>query len=342
MNGRQRVKNALDFKKVDKVPLEYYYTPVGYYEHGEKLNDLFASLPGDFQAFERKPIPIITKEQTDKDGNYHEFKQDPWQTVWEYRIYGIAGIPKKYPLEDLSQVYNYKAPDIPLIGTADFFETKKAFDKHKENYYLTKSAGSLLERMIALSPDENIYCELIEGSKEINVLADLITENISKRVEYLLALDVDGISFGDDYGSESTLLLSPELWRSFFKPRWKYLFDPILKAGKYIHFHSCGYVLPILEDLRELGISSIWPQLPAYNMEAFAKYCKSIGLAVVIHTDRANTMTFGSPQDVKDLVKREYEVFDMHQGGSWFYVEADNGFPFENLEALVEAISKYR
>jgi hypothetical protein len=53
-------------------------------------------------------------------------------------------------------------------------------------------------------------------------------------------------------------------------------------------------------------------------------------------------MTHGTPREVRDLVLREYEVFRMAQGGAWFYIEADNGFPFENLEALVKTIIELR
>ena len=91
-----------------------------------------------------------------------------------------------------------------------------------------------------------------------------------------------------------------------------------------------------------MGVTSIWPQLPAYNMVELAAYCRDLGLAVEIHTDRANTMTYGKPEDVRELVKREFDTFKMDQGGSWFYVEADNGFPFENLVALVETIGEFR
>ena len=32
----------------------------------------------------------------------------------------------------------------------------------------------------------------------------------------------------------------------------------------------------------------------------------------------------------------------MAQGGSWFYVEIDSGFPFENVQALIETIGELR
>jgi hypothetical protein len=107
-------------------------------------------------------------------------------------------------------------------------------------------------------------------------------------------------------------------------------------------FHSCGMILPILDDLREIGVNAIWPQLPLYDMANFAARCKGLGIAVAIHTDRANTMTYGTPGQVRALVEREYETFRMWEGGSWFYVEADNGFPYENIEALVNTIAQWR
>ena len=70
--------------------------------------------------------------------------------------------------------------------------------------------------------------------------------------------------------------------------------------------------------------------------------CRALGLAVAIHTDRARTMTYGKPEEVRELVKREFDTFRMMEGGSWFYVEADNGFPFENIEALVTTIAQWR
>ena len=77
-------------------------------------------------------------------------------------------------------------------------------------------------------------------------------------------------------------------------------------------------------------------------MRDLAGRCRALGLAVAIHTDRANTMTFGTPEQVRELVRREYETFRMWEGGSWFYVEPDNGFPFENIAALVQTIAEWR
>jgi hypothetical protein len=342
MTGRQRVKAAMRYQPVDKVPLQYYYAPVGYHEHGEKLNDLFATLPGDFEPFARKPIPVIPPEDYDADGSYHAFRRDEWGTLWEYRIFGIWGMPREYPLKDISLLRDYCFPDPPAHTGPELEALKAQVVEHQRQHYCSLGAGSLIERLKMLRPDEDVLCDIALDTPEINELADRIMEYNAHFVANAIAAGADSIHVGDDYGTERDMLMSPRLWRSFFKPRWKALFQPAVDAGLDVIFHSCGKIMPILEDIREVGATGIWPQLPAYNMQELAGHCRALGLAVAVHTDRANTMTTGTPRQVRDLVEREFEVFRMREGGSWFYVEADNGFPFRNIEALVNAIAQWR
>ena len=339
MTGRERVREAMRYRHPDRVPLQYYYTPVGYYEHGEKLNDLFESLPGDFEPFGRKPIPLLPSDNFDEQGKYHVFELDEWGTTWEKRIFGIAGLPKKYPITSPEQLAEYK---LSARHDAPIEQLRSEIVEHQKQYYKLSSGGMLLERLHALYPDEDVLCDLVLDEPGLCDLADKIIEYHTNDVQLAIESGADGISFGDDYGTERGMLMSPKSWRSFFKPRLKKLFAPAVAAGLDIVFHSCGKVMDILPDLREVGANAIWPQIPAYNMEELAHVCRNLQLAVAIHTDRANTMTFGTPEQVRALVMREFEVFKMADGGSWFYVEVDNAFPFENIEALVQTIASLR
>lgn len=342
MTGRERVRAAMNFLPVDVAPLQYYYAPVGYYEHGEKLNDLYATLPGDFEPFSRKPIPAPGPEEYEADGSYHSFERDDWGTLWERRIFGIWGIPCEYPLDDLALLDSYRPPEKPALSGPAFDTLCAANHEHKKLHYKLHNVGSLFERIRSLRRDEDVLCDIALDEPGIHRLADMILDHCAAEVQIAIKSGADGIGFGDDYGTERGLLMSPEMWRGFFKPRLTRLFKPAVDAGLDVLFHSCGKLMELLPDFKEVGATAIWPQLPAYNMKELAQRCRELKLSVAIHTDRANTMVYGTPQDVKDLVKREYEIFRMWEGGSWFYVEADNGFPFENIEALVRAISEYR
>jgi hypothetical protein len=328
------------YKKPDKVPVQYYYCPVGYYEHGERLNDLYARLEGDFEPFRRVPPAGPGPEDYDADGSYHGYRRDDWGTLWEYRIFGITGIPKEYPLGEESKIAAFRAPHFSQAAIAEAAERARVLNEL--GFYNLFGCGSLYERLIALRPEADVLCDIISDEAYIHRLADLITEYDAVLVKTAVDAGADGIAFGDDYGLEHGLIMNPELWRSFFKPRLASLFKPAIEAGMEIHFHSCGYVWDLFQDFAEIGVTSVWPQLPAYNMEDLAARCRSLGLAVAVHTDRARTMTFGKPEDVRALVLREYETFKLYNGGGWYYIEADNGFPFANIEALVNTIKELR
>ena len=110
----------MHFKSVDKAPLRNVYSRAGFYEHGDKLNDLFATLPCDFTPYRRhvpeKPLP----EEFDKDGKYHAFKKDEWGTTWEYRIFGVAGIPCDYALKTQEDAENFRVKTFPKLEGVEF------------------------------------------------------------------------------------------------------------------------------------------------------------------------------------------------------------------------------
>lgn len=343
MTGRQRVKRAMHYQAVDKAPLQYYYAPVGYYEHGERLNDLYAALPGDFAPYERMPIPEPAAADFSSDGEYRALRTDEWGVTREFRIFGVQGLQCGRVIGDADEALKYRLPPLPECEGAEFHEYAARVQRHKQGgFYALEGCGNLYERLISLCGDESVLCALALDEPWLCRLADRIIEYDSALVKRAILSGADGVAFGDDYGTERAMLMSPACWRRFFKPRLMRLFAPAVAAGLDVHFHSCGQIAPILEDLRDIGVTSIWPQLPAYDMEELARQCRELELAVAIHTDRARTMTYGTPAQVRDLVMREYDTFRMPTGGSWFYVEADNGFPFANIQALVEAIAMWR
>ena len=173
-------------------------------------------------------------------------------------------------------------------------------------------------------------------------LMDKLCDYYEKQIAKLLEIGVDCIHFGDDFGTQENLIFSLDIFRAHFKPRYERLMKPIRDAGVKISFHSCGMVEKLLPELKNLGINSIWPQLPLYDMKKFADELRDMQIALAIHTDRANTMTYGTPEDVKALVRKEFEIFRPDKGGSWFYIEPDNGMPFENIKALIDTVYEYR
>lgn len=343
MLPRERVLSAMDFRPPDIIPLQIFPAPGGLYEHGQKLVDLIKSCGHDFGDLNELTLPDPPKDEDfDPDGRYHAIRKDGWGTTWEYRIFGIWGHPIDWPLNDLSKIESYKAPEPPPLSGPEFDNAKAKAEIHKQKYFLIGDGGALFETLRWVRKFEYVLMDLEDDTREINRIADIIVEYNNKLIKRSLALDVDAIAFGDDLGTQTALMISPKVFRRFFKPRYKFMFEPVVKANKHIIFHSCGQIFSILEDLREIGVDSIWPQLPLYDLKKLAKRCKELEISVQLHPDRGDLMQRGKPEQIRTYVHNIIDVFNTQDGGSWLYIEIDPGFPYQNVEALFETAMELR
>ena len=69
-----------------------------------------------------------------------------------------------------------------------------------------------------------------------------------------LEFEVDGVILDGDWGDQRGIMLGPERWRRFIKPRLARLYERIRRAGKYTLHHSCGNVRDVIPDLIEIGL----------------------------------------------------------------------------------------
>ena len=82
----------------------------------------------------------------------------------------------------------------------------------------------------------------------------------------------DVLMMHDDYGTAKSLMMNPEIWREFFKPRVKRLVDTAHKYGIAYEHHSCGHIEPIVGDLIDIGVDALNPlQRPANDIVKLKK-----------------------------------------------------------------------
>jgi hypothetical protein len=341
--SRNRVMAALDGRSPDRLPLRIYAAAGGLHEHGRKLVDLIKACGHDFGDFSDLDVPAAPPSTDyEPDGRYHAFRTDAWGVKWEFRTFGVWGCPVEYPLDDLSRLDDYRPPAPPSCSGEAFERERLAVTEARERYYTIGGGGHLFERLHSLRRFEDVLVDIALDDPAIHRMADMLVDYAAAQIERALKLDVDAVSFGDDFGTQSALMLAPELWRRFFWPRYEALFRPVKEAGKKVFFHCCGKIGAILPDLREVGVDVIWPQLPAFDMPALARTCRDLGLAVELHPDRGDLMQRGSPAAIRDYVLRMLDTFRTFEGGSWLYLEVDPGFPWRNVEALFEIAMELR
>ena len=153
----------------------------------------------------------------------------------------------------------------------DFSRVIETIRTNPGRKYLMADGDTLFQRMFYLRGFENLMVDLAERCAEAAVLRDRIVEFMLKRIEIWLGYGVDGLFFRDDWGTQQELMIRPALWREFFKPSYRRLFDAVHAGGKHVFFHSDGVIDAIIPDLIEIGVDAMNAQIPCMDAAELAR-----------------------------------------------------------------------
>jgi len=151
----------------------------------------------------------------------------------------------------------------------------------------------------------------------------------------------DGIWAGDDLGTQRSLFMSPDMFRSLYKPYYKKLADSLHDNGLDFWLHTCGNITEIMEDLIEAGVDAVHP-IQVGTMDDIHIANEYGGrIAFWIGMDVQQLLPFGSPEEVYEGCKKRIETFFRSGGG--LVLAAGNAImpetPIENITAYLEALT---
>jgi len=195
--------------------------------------------------------------------------------------------------------------------------------------------------------DPNLWYEyLLTEPEYIRGIFEMQTRAAMKNLELVRQavgdyLDVIIIS-GSDFGTQNSLIISPELFRDLWKPLYKEMNDWVHKNTKWKTFyHTDGAMMPLLDDFVEMGVDILNPvQCSADGMDAETVKSK-YGEKLVFWgggVDTQHTLPFGTPEQVREEVRERVRVFGA--GGGYVFNTIHNilsNTPEANLVAMYEA-----
>ena len=148
---------------------------------------------------------------------------------------------------------------------------------------------------------------------------------------------------GADFGSQQSLMLSPEVFRELFLPFYRKMTDWIRKNTKWKTFkHCCGAIEPLLPLIIEAGFDIINPvQISATGMDSEVlkqKYGDKLTFwGGGVNTQ--STLPSGTPEEVTEEVKRQVRI--LGKDGGFVFNAIHNiqaNVPVENFLAMIEAL----
>jgi uroporphyrinogen decarboxylase len=372
MTHRERVLAALNHEETDRVPMDFGSTlatsiTVPAYEDFKKFLGIDHETKIGWKR-QRVVIPdesILKKFDIDTRalllGKYRgegdrEIDEDTivdiWGTAWKREPSGhFINIDGPFVNRD---------PDIELLDTHDWLDPDDPgfYQNLKENAEFLRRKTDCA---IVLNLPVGIFteCQFLRGYVEW--LIDLYeNQEFASRMMHIIAgiwikiaenaLDeigdnVDVIFWGDDLAIQESTFISPQVYRELVKPQHKRMIEAIKSRSEAkIHFHSCGSIYPLIEDLIEIGVDVLNPiQVNARNMEP-ERLKKEFGsrLSFWGAVDTQHLLPFGTPEEVRTDVRKIIDC--LGKGGGYVLSSVQNiqaDVPPENIIAMFEEGKSY-
>lgn len=335
MTAHERVTCAIEFKNPDRVPLWPRVEGTAWIRHGRALHDLLAKYPFDLGG-----LPRAVPRFDDQPMTW----TDDWGCTWRRAKRGWYGEAYEHPLADRQEIRTYEFPDYsrPEHDARFAWATKRPASRDRTHYALVGGAteyGVLWYRMWWLRGMANALEDTVGDDDFVEELLGRILDTRLSYLRRVLMADVDGVTFGDCWGGQEALMISPARWRELFRPAYKRLFDAVHEAGKHVFMQTDGCTTAILEDWLEIGVDVLCVQLNVVGLESVAPYRGK--MCFYSDPDRQDILPKGSPQQVAEHIRDVVAALKAPDGGLLGSVSITENEPLENIRAALDAFMKY-
>lgn len=372
MSPRERLIRALRRDHPDKVPTCARFTPVMMRTFNQTVEagipeahlgpfgvgsgyilevDPNFLTPDEYFGWEMRNIAFEPPKEVGDFSQYHsdlppQSKMNEWGVVFvpgEFHHYTRRIGPLRN-MDSLAELRDFPFPD-PMQRQCHEKLDEAVMWIHSNDL---AAAGFMQQTLFELAWEmrglDRLLIDFMVNTPFAEYLLDEITSIRCGMAARYAKAGVDLLRLGDDFGTQNSLMMSPAMFRELLKPR----LAAIIAAAKeqnpdiLIFFHSDGSIAPLIEDLIEIGVDVLNPVQPECLdlidvRERFGDRLSFWG-GVGIQT----TMPFGSPQEVKQTVKRVIEILGSEGGlviAPTHALQPD--VPWENVVAFFEAVDEF-
>jgi uroporphyrinogen decarboxylase len=262
--------------------------------------------------------------------------RDMFGVVWTREQKGDFGVVQDYPLKEPSLAgYEFPEPDEESIRA----KCERLVACRDSRYTMYIIGFSLFERAWSLRGMEDVLVDFILNPEFVDELLDRIVEYNLKVVDLVAGYPIDCIFFGDDWGQQRGLIMGPEHWRNYLKPRLVRMYAHVRSKGMKVAQHSCGDIREVFPDLVEAGMdiyNTFQPEI--YDVAEMKRlYGERVTFYGGVSTQRL--LPKAAPAEVKAEVRRLMDVLGTDGG----YVVAPthaipDDVPVDNILAFLEVV----
>ncbi len=322
MLSREETVTAIERNHPAGIPVWYdYFADETKQKYPYEIERLIAEYPDD--------MIVATRED------------QQWNAGFSHAEGGVGMMATEHPLASWDELDEFIAR-VPLMASYELRESaQKKIRENPDRYFLGHWWCLYFETLCQLRGVDHAFMDVLVERENVNRLFDALEEYfLDLSNHFKTRYHADGIWFGDDYGMQDRLMISPEAFREVFKPRLRTIFDKVHSQGMHAFMHSCGNIEMILPDLIEIGCDVIHPIQPGTMdlRRLVDEYHNDITFFVGV--DVQKTLSFGTVPEIKAHVENLFSLFDIKCDG--FLMTSANTImpetPLENITALFETL----
>jgi uroporphyrinogen decarboxylase len=299
MDSRRLVLKTLSFDAPPRIPRHKGILPWAEENYPDFVQRLHRIFPDDME-----PAPAMytksleTKGERYKKGVYI----DEWGCLFSNPLDGVIGIVQTPLVRDWKDLDEFKPPEATLCLDR---ESINRFCRESDRFVLMGSFVRPFERFQFIRTMEQAMIDIMEQPPELFELLDRIHQHYVKEVEAWASTDVDAISVMDDWGTQSGLIASPDVFRKIFLPMYREYAEIGRHYGKYVFMHSDGHIMKIIPDLIEAGVDALNSQIFCMGVEELGRLFRG-NLTFWGEIDRQSLLPHGTRQEIQQAV---YEIW---------------------------------
>ncbi len=343
MTSKQKVYDALNFKENSIVPRFVWYSS----KTKEKLEKLYNLNGVELDIYMGNDILqtwLSINGEMEREVEDNTIFIDEWGITWKRS--GTHNMVIKHPLKnaDYKGIEKHTLPN--PIDPKRYENLEYLIKEYGNEYFIGADiSGTIFEPAYHLMDMEDLLISIAYEEEKVDLLFDRITEFSLTVAKEAIKRGADWIWLGDDLGTQAGMIMSPDKWRYYLKPRMARIINEIrkVKSDMVIAYHSCGSIVDIIPDLIEIGINVLNPIQPkALNMDIYEikrKYGKDITLMGNIDTQ--NLMKEATPNEVKRETRKLIDALSI-EGGYIFAAShtIQPDVPIENILAMISELNE--
>ena len=347
MTPRERVISALSGEIPDWVPKEAVFSPAILKLFKEKTG---SDSPEDYFNIE---VRYLELKRCKKRGDFSRYLPNlpPEATIDKWGLAEVKGSMYHFtryihPMKQIvsaNELDRYPFPDLSAPCHFDGL-MKRIKVWHKQGNFVMGIGPDIFERAWYLRGMERLFEDWMSNPGFATELMNKVTSLWIKALVKMAKMGVDGIFIGDDVGAQNQMLISPASFGQWVKPYHARLIQEVKKVNPnlIIAYHSDGFIEPIIPDLIEIGVNVLNPIQPECMDPNRLKQRYGHDLAFWGTIGIQTTMPFGSPKDIRKVVKEI--IGTVGKGGGLLIAPThvlEPDVPWENILAFFEAVEEY-